>query len=259
MKKLFLIIVALIFCFSCEDQGKKIYTKYKRYKARKFAEMNRGVYDVLKKEDKKDDKKSKKDKKEKNSKEKKKPIENFAENISKSKKATKFSSIRTENKDVIEKKSTALKLNRDLYDIIDGREYVGHYKIGNPYQVQDITYYPQEYDYYEEVGTASWYGADFHGKMTANGETYNLGAMTAAHQTLPLPSMVKVTNLNNGKSVVVRVNDRGPFAKSRIIDLSESAAEKLGYKDKGTATVKVEYLEKETKDLLATLNINSKK
>lgn len=252
MKKLFLIITTLIFCFSCEDQGKKIYVKYKHYKARKYSNSSHGAYDVLSKEDKKT-------KKEKFSDSKKRPIQNFADNISKSKKATKFSSIRTENKDVIEQKSTSLKNNGDLYDIVEGKEYVGHYKIGNPYQIEDITYYPQEYDYYEEVGMASWYGADFHGKMTANGEIYNLGAMTAAHQTLPLPSMVKVTNLDNGKSVIVRVNDRGPFAKSRIIDLSEAAADKLGYKGKGTATVKVEYLEKETNDLLATLNINAKK
>ena len=90
------------------------------------------------------------------------------------------------------------------------------------------------------VGTASWYGTKFHGQATANGETYDLCGMTAAHKTLPLPSYVRVTNLDNGKSVIVRVNDRGPFYSDRVIDLSFAAAKKLGYAETGTARVKVE-------------------
>jgi len=163
----------------------------------------------------------------------------------------KFSSVRVQNKEKIAAKEN----NDDLQDIFPGDKYVGQYKIGQPYKIEDAMYYPQEYEYYEEVGVSSWYGDDFHGKATANGEVYNSGALTAAHQTLPLPSMVKVTNLDNGKNVIVRVNDRGPFAKSRIIDVSEAAADKLGFKGRGTATVKVEFLEKETDDLLKTLNV----
>ncbi len=165
----------------------------------------------------------------------------------------KFSSVRSQNKEKISAKEN----NDDLHDIFTGNKYVGQYKVGQPYQIEDTTYYPQEYEYYEEVGVSSWYGDDFHGKPTANGEIYNSGALTAAHQTLPLPSMVRVTNLDNGKSVIVRVNDRGPFAKSRIIDVSEAAADKLSFKGRGTTTVKVELLEKETDDLLKTLNVRN--
>lgn len=149
-------------------------------------------------------------------------------------------------------------INGDMRDIMHDGQYVGIYKVGHPYKIEDTFYYPQEYDDYEEVGVSSWYGDDFHGKKTSNGEIYNSGALTAAHQTLPLPSIVRVTNLENGKNVLVRVNDRGPFAKSRIIDVSEAAAELLGYHDKGTATVKVEFLPKETAELHANLNIKEK-
>jgi len=149
-------------------------------------------------------------------------------------------------------------VNGDIRDIMRNGQYVGIYKVGNPYKIEDTFYYPQEYDDYEEVGVSSWYGDDFHGKKTSNGEIYNSGALTAAHQTLPLPSIVRVTNLENGKNVLVRVNDRGPFAKSRIIDVSEKAAEILGYHDKGTATVKVEFLPKETEELHNNLNIKEK-
>lgn len=137
------------------------------------------------------------------------------------------------------------------------RPYSGIFKIGNPYEVQGVSYYPQNYEEYEEVGMASWYGADFHGKPTANGETYNSYTMTAAHRTLPLPSMVRVTNLNNGKSAIVRVNDRGPFAKNRVIDVSEKAAEELGFKDKGTANVRVQLLRNDTDELLKRLQIKN--
>lgn len=118
----------------------------------------------------------------------------------------------------------------------------GVYKIGQPYQIGDTWYYPREQPDYDETGIASWYGPAFYGHRTANGEIYTAQDLTAAHRTLPLPVNVRVTNLDNGKSLVVRVNDRGPFAKGRIIDLSERAAELLGYKQKGTARVRVTYL-----------------
>lgn len=118
--------------------------------------------------------------------------------------------------------------------------FTGNYK-KNPYTVLGKTYYPISSAVgYTSVGTASWYGTKFHGQATANGELYDLYGMTAAHKTLPLPSYVKVTNLDNGRSVVLRVNDRGPFHSDRVIDLSFAAAKKLGYAEVGTARVKVE-------------------
>ncbi|WP_158224608.1 septal ring lytic transglycosylase RlpA family protein [Agaribacterium haliotis] len=114
----------------------------------------------------------------------------------------------------------------------------------SPYKVKGKVYHVMdEGSGYAEVGIASWYGNKFHGNLTSNGETYDMYAMTAAHKTLPLPCYVKVTNLANNKTVVVRVNDRGPFAHGRIIDLSYAAAQKLGYTRHGTATVKVEHIE----------------
>ncbi len=119
----------------------------------------------------------------------------------------------------------------------------GHAKRGQPYNIAGITYYPlASGDRYDEEGIASWYGKKFHGKKTANGETYNMFDMTAAHTTLPLPSWVLVTNLENGKQIKVRVNDRGPFVKSRLIDLSYSAAKALGYTEQGTTRVRVQTL-----------------
>jgi len=119
----------------------------------------------------------------------------------------------------------------------------GHVKTGKPYQIAGKWYYPlSSAAGYNETGTASWYGTKFHGKKTANGERYDMHAMSAAHKTLPMPSMVRVTNLENGRSVVVRVNDRGPFVKNRIIDLSYAAAMSLGYDQQGTARVRVETL-----------------
>jgi rare lipoprotein A len=118
--------------------------------------------------------------------------------------------------------------------------HYGNYK-ANPYTVMGKTYYPiRDSRRYVATGTASWYGTKFHGQATANGEAYDLYGMTAAHKTLPLPSYVRVTNLDNGKSVILRVNDRGPFYSDRIIDLSFAAAKKLGYAESGTARVKVE-------------------
>lgn len=111
----------------------------------------------------------------------------------------------------------------------------------SPYSVFGKQYYPiPDARRYTAVGPASWYGTKFHGQATANGETYDLYGMTAAHKTLPLPSYVRVTNLENGKSAILRVNDRGPFYSDRIIDLSFAAAKKLGYAESGTARVKVE-------------------
>ncbi len=114
------------------------------------------------------------------------------------------------------------------------------YKVGNVYTVLGQRYTPKENWRYSEVGQASWYGPNFHRKPTANGEKFNKHSFTAAHRTLPMPSIVKVTNLENGKQVKVRVNDRGPFAKNRIIDLSKAAADKIGMIDQGTARVRVE-------------------
>jgi rare lipoprotein A len=118
--------------------------------------------------------------------------------------------------------------------------HTGPYK-ANPYTVLGKTYFPMsESKRYVASGTASWYGTKFHGQNTANGEVYDLYGMSAAHKTLPLPSYVKVTNLDNNRTVILRVNDRGPFYSDRIIDLSYAAAKKLGYAETGTARVKVE-------------------
>ena len=129
----------------------------------------------------------------------------------------------------------------------------GTYKVGNPYKIMGKWYYPQEDYDYSEVGTASWYGKDFHAKRTANGEKYDMYSLTAAHRTLPLPSIVKVTNLENGRSLVLRVNDRGPYAKNRIIDVSKRASQLLGFYTQGTTKVRVEVMEKESKALKAAL------
>lgn len=118
----------------------------------------------------------------------------------------------------------------------------GYYKVGNPYQIGGIWYYPREDEKYNATGIASWYGPQFHGKQTANGEIFDQNAMTAAHPTLPMPTIARVTNLENGRSVVVRINDRGPFAAGREIDMSKRAAEELGFMMKGTAKVRVEYI-----------------
>ncbi len=133
------------------------------------------------------------------------------------------------------------------------KQYGGVYKVGNPYQIMGRWYYPKEDYRYSEVGIASWYGDDFHAKRTANGEKYDMNTLTAAHRTLPLPSIVKVTNLENGRSLVLRVNDRGPYAKERIIDISKRGAQLLGYQTKGTAKVKVEIMAEESKALKAAL------
>ncbi|MEM9232872.1 MAG: septal ring lytic transglycosylase RlpA family protein [Pseudomonadota bacterium] len=117
-----------------------------------------------------------------------------------------------------------------------------HEKIGNPYYVSGIRYVPRDEPGYSKTGLASWYGPKFHGRLTANGEIFDMNRLTAAHKTLPLPSLVRVTNLENGRSAVVRLNDRGPFSGERIIDLSRKTAETLRMKDQGLANVRVEYL-----------------
>jgi len=116
------------------------------------------------------------------------------------------------------------------------------YKVGEPYQIGGLWYYPKEQPDYDETGVASWYGTQFHGRLTANGEVFDRTAISAAHPTLPMPVNVRVTNLENGRSIVVRINDRGPFKKGRVIDLSERAADLLGYKQEGTARVRVTFI-----------------
>ena len=117
----------------------------------------------------------------------------------------------------------------------------GHFKLGSPYKVAGKWYVPRENPNHQEYGVASWYGADFHGRKTANGEVFDARALTAAHPTLPLPSYAYVTNLDNGKTVLVRVNDRGPYVNDRVIDMSYAAAKELGYVNKGRARVHVRY------------------
>ena len=120
------------------------------------------------------------------------------------------------------------------------------YKIGSPYKIDNLTYYPKKDLNYNETGIASWYGPKFHGKLTANGEIFNQYEMTAAHKTLPMPSAVQVKNLENGLSIVVRINDRGPFVNNRIIDLSTEAAKRLKLYKKGTGPVRVKLLRSES-------------
>ena len=117
-----------------------------------------------------------------------------------------------------------------------------HYKIGNPYQISGKWYYPDRDLRYDNTGIASWYGDQFAGKLTANGEIFDPELVSAAHKTLPMPSVVRVTNLDNGKSLVVRINDRGPYVTGRIIDMSRAGARLLGFKDEGIARVRIQLL-----------------
>ena len=118
----------------------------------------------------------------------------------------------------------------------------GMYRVGKPYNINGRTYVPAENPSYRAEGIASWYGRDFHGRLTANGEVYDMHSISAAHTTLPLPSYVRVTNLDNGRSIVVRVNDRGPYTRSRVIDLSIGTAKALDFYSRGLARVRVEYV-----------------
>ena len=129
------------------------------------------------------------------------------------------------------------------------QESRGAYKIGKPYKVDGVRYYPEENFRLVETGIASWYGPGFHNGYTANGEFFDQNQLTAAHRTLQLPSLARVTNLENGRSLVVRVNDRGPFKNGRVMDVSMRAAELLGFLNKGTARVRIEVLDKESRIL----------
>jgi rare lipoprotein A len=118
----------------------------------------------------------------------------------------------------------------------------GSYRVGRPYFVGGRPYFPSENPNYRAEGIASWYGPDFHNRRTANGETFDMHGISAAHPTMPLPSYARVSNLANGRSVIVRVNDRGPFKGNRVIDVSGKAAELLGFRQNGLAQVRVEYV-----------------
>ena len=128
-------------------------------------------------------------------------------------------------------------------------EYGPRYKVGLPYSIKGKRYIPEENYHYQETGVASWYGPNFHGKTTANGGTFDMHTISAAHRTLPLPSVVRVTNLENGRQLKIVINDRGPYAHDRIIDLSRRSADLLGMRRKGTALVRVEIIADESRAL----------
>ena len=117
----------------------------------------------------------------------------------------------------------------------------GSYKIGSPYKISERWYFPAEDRAYDRTGLASWYGRDFHGRKTANGELFDMNALTAAHPTLPLPSYAYVTNLDTGRTILVRINDRGPYVHNRLIDLSRQSARMLGSETGGLANVRVRF------------------
>lgn len=129
----------------------------------------------------------------------------------------------------------------------------GVYKVGKPYAIKGVLYTPRVDYAYDETGTASWYGPGFHNQQTANGEIYDMNDLTAAHTTLPLPSIVRVTNLDNGRSLKLRLNDRGPFVNGRIIDVSRRASQLLGFYEAGTAPVRVEIVADESRQLAEAL------
>lgn len=149
---------------------------------------------------------------------------------------------------------TAKRVSRGNEAAVDSDLGSGIYKVGTPYQIKEVWYYPAVDYAYHETGIASWYGPGFHGKQTANGDTYDMNALTAAHRTLPMPSLVRVVNLENGRGIVLRVNDRGPFAHGRIIDVSRRAAQLLGFERKGTARVRVTILDAESRDIAARMS-----
>ena len=121
-------------------------------------------------------------------------------------------------------------------------------KIGKPYQINGRWYKPKYEKNYDEVGLASWYGPGFHGGQTASGERYDQDGLTAAHKTLPFPAIVRVTNLENGKSAIIKVNDRGPFVGDRLIDLSKGSAKELGIYGRGLAKVRIQFLDDKTRE-----------
>jgi len=122
------------------------------------------------------------------------------------------------------------------------------YKVGGPYTIKGVTYYPKVDYAYDAVGTASWYGEPFHGQYTANGEVFDLNELTAAHCTLPLPSIVEVVNLETNRALRIRINDRGPFVDGRIIDVSRRVAQLLGFERSGIARVRVRVLKDESQE-----------
>ncbi len=220
MKKSYLIIFALL--FSCAENGHQNYSAKKRYHL-----TNNQVQRVASRYGR---------------------VLRPSESIS-------LNNISLNDDDEYERDDIVLRTTDDITD--DNGDYKGTFKIGDPYKIFGVNYVPQNYDDFEEIGVASWYGDDFNGKLTANGEIYNMDTLTAAHRTLPLPSLVRVTNLDNGKTVVVRVNDRGPYAKDRIIDLSKKAATMLDFKKTGTTEVKIQLLRSDTDELLKKLRIKN--
>ncbi|KAF8818462.1 septal ring lytic transglycosylase RlpA family protein [Rickettsia endosymbiont of Cardiosporidium cionae] len=156
------------------------------------------------------------------------------------------------NKDsFIQKEAYSKFLGDDQYHIT----YKGYYKIGKQYRIKNKTYKPKLYSNWQQTGYASWYGDKENGNKTANGDIFNKKLLTAAHTTLPMPSIVKVTNLENNRSIILMVNDRGPYAKNRIIDVSEKAAMILGFHKQGISKVHVKYLPNATNTFLKKTGI----
>lgn len=234
MKKIWFTIIILSLLSGCSSsEGSKRYKKHSNLNHKKFQRAeNKFIYRV-------------------------KPSESMQAGLPKA--TSSYNFLEDDGEDYQDEGEDSLRLaNDDTNRLVDGSgNYRGYFKVGNPYEVFGVSYFPQNYEDYEEIGTASWYGDDFHGKLTANGEIYDMQSLTAAHPTLPLPSLVRVTNLRNGKSVIVRVNDRGPFAKERIIDVSERAAEILEFKGQGTTEVKIELLRNDTDEMLQRLKIKN--
>jgi rare lipoprotein A len=163
--------------------------------------------------------------------------------------------IKTQNNDYYERSKNVSELWDKKAEV--NKKYAGHYKVGKPYVIKDKKYYPKKVTKHTEVGIASWYRCDYNFKycLTANQDLFHKDVLSAAHKTLPLPCLVKIINLENKKSLIVMVNDRGPFKPKRIIDVSEKAAHLLKFKDTGLAKVKIEYLDHETKRLHKKLSL----
>jgi peptidoglycan lytic transglycosylase len=140
------------------------------------------------------------------------------------------------------------------HSLVSGR---GGYVVGQPYEIKGVWYYPRVDYHYDKTGVASWYGESYNGRPTANGEVYDMNKLSAAHPTLPLPSVVEVTDLQNGRSLELRVNDRGPFVDGRIIDLSRRAAQLLGFEREGTAPVRVKILKRQSIEVAEAAMRNS--
>lgn len=152
--------------------------------------------------------------------------------------------IKSDPKERFTEAEYGVKASPRVTDLKKVRKGGGREQVGRPYKVKGKWYYPKEQPGYVKVGNASWYGSSFHGRLTANGEVYDMFGLSAAHPTFPLPSYARVTNTETGSSVVVRVNDRGPYVADRMMDLSSQAAEMIGYKSDGVGRVKVEYVGK---------------